>query len=171
MRPTHLFALALSLAALACQSSPRVVQGDPAKRHSLFSAITSLEGRWKTTDPHAPPQYTEFEVTSAGSAVRETMMPGEESEMINMYSLDGDSLVLTHYCAGGNQPRMRATSVENGRMAFVADGVADLKSEDEVYMGSMTLVIKGPDQIEQRWRALKDGTLEDEMVIALTRVK
>ena len=27
--------------------------------------------------------------------------------MINMYHMDGDDLVLTHYCAGGNQPTMK----------------------------------------------------------------
>lgn len=171
MRPTHLFALALSLAAFACQSTPRVVHGDPARRYSLLSTLSALEGRWKTTEPHGQAQSTEFTVTSAGSAVREVMMPGEESEMVNMYALDGDALVLTHYCAGGNQPRMRATSVEHGRMSFVADGVADLKSEDEVYMGAMTLVIVDRENIEQHWRALRGGALDHEMVIKLTRVE
>ncbi len=44
------------------------------------------------------------------------MYPGMEHEMTNMYTLDGNTLVMTHYCAGGNQPRMRATGVENGRV-------------------------------------------------------
>jgi hypothetical protein len=45
--------------------------------------------------------------SAGGSVVMETMMAGTDYEMINMYHLDGDDLVLTHYCAGGNQPTMR----------------------------------------------------------------
>ena len=49
----------------------------------------------------------DFKISAAGTVVMETMGPGSEHEMINMYHLDGDDLVLTHYCAGGNQPTMR----------------------------------------------------------------
>ena len=41
----------------------------------------------------------EFRVTSAGSVVQETMFPGSDHEMVNMYSVDGDKLLMTHYCA------------------------------------------------------------------------
>ena len=68
----------------------------------------------------------EFRVSSNGSAVRELMYPGTEHEMTNMYTLEGNTLVMTHYCAGGNQPHMRASKFENGRLAFEPDGVSDL---------------------------------------------
>jgi len=32
--------------------------------------------------------------------------------MISVYHLDGDRLILTHYCEVGNQPRMQATSFD-----------------------------------------------------------
>jgi hypothetical protein len=46
----------------------------------------------------------DFRVSAAGTVVMETMGPDSEYEMINMYHLDGDELVLTHYCSSGNQP-------------------------------------------------------------------
>ena len=49
----------------------------------------------------------EFKTSAAGTVVMETMNPGTGHEMINMYHVDGDDLLLTHYCAGNNQPRMR----------------------------------------------------------------
>lgn len=178
MTPTRPIALCLALAASAsfagaCRSAstPIVVKADAAKREALFSAIAALDGRWQGQAPDGQTQFTDFAVIAAGSAVRENMMPGEEHEMTNMYTLDGNSLVMTHYCAGGNQPRMRATSVENGRIEFRADGVSDLKSPDELYMGSMTLVILDDDRIEERWRALKAGELDHELTIEMTRVK
>jgi hypothetical protein len=172
MKLTHRLAVALALTALACQSTstPNVVQADAAKRDRLLSAVSALEGRWRGASPDGQTQYTEFAVTSAGSVVREVMMPGEEHEMVNMYALDGNSLVMTHYCAGGNQPRMRATSIEDGRMSFVADGVSDLKAKDEIYMGAMTLEIVDEGRIVQHWSALKGGEPDHEMVIEMTRV-
>ena len=38
--------------------------------------------------------------------------PGTGHAMTTVYHLDGRDLVLTHYCMGGNQPRMRAKTTE-----------------------------------------------------------
>jgi hypothetical protein len=179
MHTRTLSATLLSLLALACQSTapdtsgdaPRVVDVDPAQREALFAAVRSLEGKWQSEGPDGEPSYSTFEVTSAGSAVREVMLPGTEHEMTNMYTLDGNELVMVHYCAGGNQPIMRADSFEDGRLVFRSAGVRDLKAADEVYMGSMTLVVIDADKVEQQWVALKGGEVEHEMTIALERVK
>jgi len=169
-------ALTLSLATLACQSTspdpaPGAVAADPARRAALFDAVSSLEGEWQSVGPDGNPAFTVFEVTSAGSAVRERMMPGTPHEMTNMYTLDGGELVMTHYCAGGNQPTMSADSIDDGAIAFRSVDVRDLKAPDEVYMGEMTLVLVDEDSVEQHWRALKGGVVDHELVIALERVK
>ncbi len=172
MRTPQLAAIALSLFAAACAGArPALVAADPAVRGPLLSAVSSLEGRWQGAGPYGEPGTTVFAVSSAGTAVRELMLVGSEHEMTNMYTLDGNELVLTHYCAGGNQPRMRAGAVENGRLVFRSDGVADLKQADEVYMGELTLVRVDDDHLEQHWRAFKAGELDHEMVIALERAR
>lgn len=173
MRLTAILAASLSLAAIACQSTstPDIVRVDAASRDVLLTAVSALEGRWVGPEHEGRPQVSEFAVIAEGSAVREIMHPGDTYEMTNMYALDGNSLVMTHYCAGGNQPRMRASALTNGRIVFRTDGVSDLKSEDEVYMGAMTLVIVDDDHIEQRWSALKAGEPDHDMVIKLTRVR
>jgi len=170
MRTLLLVAL---FAATACQSgSPAIVEADPAQRAELFGPVAALEGSWNGTHPMSgEATVTEFHVSSNGSVVRELMMKGTEHEMTNMYSLDGNSLVLTHYCAGGNQPRMRATSVDGGQIVFAADGVSDLKERDEVYMAAMTFVILDEDHIEQHWTALKDGEVDHETVTKLERAR
>jgi hypothetical protein len=171
MIKSTVLALSLLPLALACQTTATVAPADAARRAALFGAVASLEGRWEggtPTEGLAP--LHEFRVTSAGSAVRELMFPGSEHEMTNMYTLDGDGLVMTHYCAAGNQPHMRATSIDGDAIAFRTTGVSDLKAPDEVYMGEMTLVLVDENHIEQRWRALRAGRLDDEMVFELHRV-
>lgn len=170
-------ALAAGLGSLACQSSPdslgtyTVVDADPAVRAPLMDAVAGLEGRWTGLAPDGSTGTTEFKVSSAGSAVRELMLAGTEHEMTNMYTLDGNALVMTHYCAGGNQPQMRATAIEDGRIVFEPVGVSDLKSEDDVYMGAMTLVIQDADTVEQHWSSYKAGEPDEShsMVIELKR--
>jgi hypothetical protein len=164
--------LTLALAATGCRSSAatRVVEVDPAQRAELLAAVSGLQGRWVMQTPDGP-AYTEFALTSSGSAVRETMFPGTPHEMTNMYALDGNSLVLTHYCAGGNQPRMRAERLVDGRLEFLPDGVGDLKAPDELYMGAMTLVRIDADHIEERWVAYNQGEEDHSPVFTLERVK
>ncbi|HUY92931.1 MAG TPA: hypothetical protein VMV10_29645 [Pirellulales bacterium] len=74
-------------------------------------------------------------VTSAGSAIEETLFPGGDHEMVTMYFIDGDKLLLTHYCALGNQPQMQAEPGEDAkRIAFKFVGATNLKSADELHM-------------------------------------
>lgn len=166
-------ALILVLGCVACQGTAKSHVGptDPALRKPLFDAVAALEGSWTGVAPDGTEGRTEFSVTSAGSAVRETMMPGTEHEMTNMYTLDGNGLVMTHYCAGGNQPHMRATAVEGNRIVFEPVSVSDLETEDQVYMGAMTLVLIDADHVEQHWSSYKSGEKDGghDMVIALER--
>jgi len=163
--------LALALSFTACQSSgPRVVDADPARRQALFEAVAGLEGRWQMEGPDGT-AYIEFAVTAGGSAVRETMFPGTPYEMVNMYTLDGNGLAMTHYCAAGNQPHMRADALEGDRLAFRTTGVSDLKAPDEHYMGSMTLVFVDADHVEQHWVSLNAPESEHMPAFALSRVR
>ena len=73
-----------------------------------FEKIKSLEGTWKTV-PGSPMEATiVYRAVGGGTTVQETIFPGAPHEMVTMYHLDGDTLMLTHYCAAGNQPTMRA---------------------------------------------------------------
>ena len=172
MQPLARFALVFALSAAACRTSstPRVVEADPAQRAQLLGAVSALQGRWVMDGPEGP-SYIEFALTANGSAVRETMFPGMPQEMTNMYALDGNSLVMTHYCAGGNQPRMRAEELVDGRLEFRSDGVGDFKAPDEPYMGAMTLVLLDADTIEERWTAFNQVEAGHSPAFTLKRVK
>lgn len=158
-----------SAVAVAEASAVAVVDVDPAARKALFSSVTALEGSWQGAAPDGTTGHTVFAVSSGGTLVRELMLAGTEHEMTNMYTLDGSELVLTHYCAMGNQPTMRADALEDGRLAFSFDEVADLTASDEIYMGEMTLEIVDADHIRQHWTAFKGSEPQDVMTIELTR--
>jgi hypothetical protein len=175
MKPA-LLVLPLLLAACASTShsslvNPRVVRAaSDAQKSVLVERVKALAGTWEGDRASEGPQVTTFTVSSAGSSVREVMFPGTPHEMTNMYHMDGDSLLMTHYCAMGNQPRMRATVGPNpNELRFEFDGVSNLRTPDEMYMGSMTMTIVDEDHIKQVWHHYVKGVKGEPTVIELTR--
>ncbi len=170
----------LLLGAASCQSTDssaptdgpvlKVVAADASVRAPLWAALSSLEGRWTSKTEYGDGEHV-FAVSSAGSVLREIMGPGTESEMTNMYSLDGNGVAMTHYCGAGNQPHMRAARMDGNRLVFESVSVGDLKDLGEHYMGAMTLVFVDEDHVEQHWTSITGETQLDMGVFTLTRVK
>ncbi|MFT5286934.1 MAG: hypothetical protein ACI8TQ_003109 [Planctomycetota bacterium] len=84
---------------------------------------------------------------------------------MNMYTLDGNSLVMTHYCGGGNLPTMRANALEGDQLAFEPESVLDLREGYDHYMGGITLVFTGDDTFEQHWLSFDEKTGESDTVV------
>lgn len=164
-------ALCASLLSFACGSTRSRGAPDPVLREQLLAAVRGLEGRWEVETPGGEKLVHVFSVGASGTAVREIMFPGSPQEMTNMYTLAGNQLALTHYCAMGNQPTMRADGLRGNRIEFHSTGVSDLASPDEVYMAEMTLVLVDHDHIEQHWRAFKGKKLDHETVFKLARAR
>jgi hypothetical protein len=139
----------------------------------MLNQVKALSGKWsvKGSDANMKGEIL-FAVSSNNSIVRETMFPGTPHEMTNVYHLDGPSVVMTHYCAMGNQPRMRATTGDKSQIAFHCDSVTNMTSAGEMYMGEMTLTFKDKDHVSETWRHTKDGKKADAAdVFELTREK
>ncbi|MCC6678425.1 MAG: hypothetical protein IT436_14915 [Phycisphaerales bacterium] len=188
-RSARLIIPALSLLAAAGIASFAIALEPPAKdaaattpttptkaAPTLLDPIKALAGEWDMTDDAGKTQLgSVFRVVAAGSAVCETMMPGTPYEMVNMYHLDGpDTLVITHYCAVGNQPRMTGHAPKTpGTYEFTikdaAKDVSNLASPDGMYMGQLTLIIKDQDHIVQDWVHTDKGKPGGKVSFELTR--
>jgi hypothetical protein len=99
----------------------------PAKdQHPGLERLKKLAGTWVAADKDGKPTdqvVSVIKVTSAGSAVQETLFPGQPHEMVSIYYRVGADLVMTHYCALGNQPpagrtwtRPRTNTCTKGRL-------------------------------------------------------
>ena len=85
----------------------------PYDADAAFEALKTLEGEWVSQSSSGTTSEVLFEVTAAGSALIKTFSPGTPNEMVTVYHLDGSDLLLTHYCAVGNQPKMRFVESES----------------------------------------------------------
>jgi hypothetical protein len=164
----------LSLAALAgCASGPtHVNEATPAQKAALLDRVKSHQGTWEATDEKGQKHVSSvFSVSSGGSAVREILLPGTEHEMTNVYHMDGSSLMMTHYCAVGNQPHLRATEGAPTQIAFHCDSVSNYTVKDGTYMGQMVLTFKDQDHIVEEWTSFTPGEKPNTMSFALARKK
>ena len=128
---------------------------------SKLDALKKLAGDWVQVGDDGKPTdkvVTTYRLTAGGSAVEETLFGGTDHEMITLYHMDGDDLVLTHYCVAGNQPRMKAEKqVDRNKLVFKCAGGTNLKSENDEHMHRATIVFKDDDHIQSAWEEFKDG--------------
>jgi hypothetical protein len=175
---TGILGAAIMACACGCQGNraamPRAAVVRPAseaQQRELLDRVKTLEGTWELADHEGEPMLTVFKVSSAGSAVREIMLPGSGHEMTNMYHMDGPTLVMTHYCAVGNQPRMRAHAADGDSITFRFDSVTNRTSADQTYMGEMRLVFVDKDTIREEWMHFPRGDGEGQAIFELKRKK
>ncbi len=141
--------------------------GDGAgSAQAAFDRLKGLEGTWQGTTSGGGEGEGEatvthvFEVSAAGTVVMETMNPDvPDHEMINMYHLDGEELVLTHYCASGNQPKMKLVRPQaaDNDLRFDFTGGTNLDPAKDVHIHAAHLVLVDADTLKSAWTGYKDG--------------
>jgi hypothetical protein len=117
------FRLSIALMAL---STVAFAQSDaqPSAAQKSFDQIKNLAGSWEGRISTVPPQaeidgklmQVSLRVTSMGNAlVHEMTGDGRPDHPVTMVYLDGDRLLLTHYCDAGNRPRMVGKTSPDGK--------------------------------------------------------
>ena len=139
--------------------------------HPGLEKLKKLAGEWVALDDKGKPTsqvVSVFKVTAAGSAVHETILPGTPHEMVSVYHLDGKDLVLTHYCAFGNQPRMKldpAGKANELKFAFAGGTNLDPAKDMHMHEGSITLI--DDDHIEWTWCGYNNGKPADDHKVSM----
>jgi hypothetical protein len=101
----------------------------------------ALVGEWITTNAASRTIKVSYRVISGGSALLETFTTASGKETATVYHTDGDGLMLTHYCAQGNQARLRATEAAPQRIVFTLESATNVKPDQGV-MNEMILTFK-----------------------------
>ena len=123
-----------------------------AATHPGLERLKKLAGTWVMIGKDGKPTdqvVSVVKVTAAGSAVHETLFPGQPHEMISVYHRDGADLVMTHYCSLGNQPRMKADpNSPPNQIRFRFAGGTNLDPAKDKHMHEGTITITDNDHIE-----------------------
>jgi hypothetical protein len=137
-----------------------------------FERMKALVGDWTgqgVGEGHNEKVKISYALTGAGSALVETMQMGDHGDMVTVYHADGDSVMMTHYCATGNQPRMRAKGGDK-ELAFAFVDATNLASPDAMHMHDLKVTFADSDHITQEW-TMSAGGKKMPVTFQLTRTK
>lgn len=139
-----------------------------------FQKMKQLAGNWEgTVDMGQGPQKitASYRVTSAGSALVETVFEGTPNEMVTIYHDDKDQrLSLTHYCGLNNQPKMVLIGNRENALEFDLAQDAPIDASHEPHMHALTLTFSGKNEMQQHWTQFAQGEKMKVVVIAFKRV-
>ncbi len=123
-----------------------------------FEQLKALAGSWEGT-VDGQPLHVSLRVTSMGNALMHEMKGAGPDDPITLFHLDGDRLVLTHYCDAGNQPHMAATISPDGKtIVFNFVDATNLLSSQMGHMQRVTFTFFDPDHHTEKWEfAMADG--------------
>jgi hypothetical protein len=134
-----------------------------------FDEMKSLTGSWEGKNSQGEPVQVTYRMTAGGSALMSEIV-GHGENMISMINFDGPNrLLLTHYCAVGNQPRMQASAASDGKtITFNFLDATNLDNPQSGHMDHVVIAMLGPDHHTEEW-VLTDHGKEMKQVFDLTR--
>jgi hypothetical protein len=134
-----------------------------------FDALKTLQGSWTGKTSGGMPVSVSFRMTAGDTTLMSEIHMGEE--MMSMIHMDGDRLLLTHYCGAGNQPRMQASlSPDQKTVVFDFVDATNLDSPKAGHMHRAVFTILASDHHTEEWDFIEDGK-DQKTIFDLKRAK
>ncbi len=171
---THLFLIAnLLLTSTAAHAAD--ASGNPATvidSTAAFARLQTLAGEWQA-DTAMGKARVSYESIAAGTSLVEREAIANMPVMITVYHMDGDRLMLEHYCASGNQPRMEARSFnpETGELSFRFLDATNLANKGAAHMHNATFRLIDNDHLTAAWELFEGGKRKSVENFEYTRVR
>ncbi len=154
-RRTATLALAGAAALALAAGAPLAAE---TKANPAWERMKSLVGTWEGHEGSQPVSVT-YTLVSNGTSLMESLNGEHDMNMVTMYAPDGDAVVATHYCAIGNQPRMRAAASTNPTATKVDFQFVDVTNvkDGETVMRRLVVTFQDADHFQQAWTARSNG--------------
>lgn len=153
---------------LTIMSVSVLAQADDTK----FPGLQDIVGVWKLTEP-ASEQEKNFRLNyhfiSRDSALVEVYGDPAKQTTETIFHRDGEKLLATHYCARGNQPRLKASKLGSKNIEFTFQDITNLKNKNDPYMVRMKYTFIDKDHFQKEEVYLVGGR-EESSTMSLIRV-
>jgi hypothetical protein len=160
------------LLTMASFSAEKPASPDASKQ--AYERLKALEGKWVGTSTKGWKEQIQYNVIAGGSAVEERSFDAHPGEtMLTLFHMDGDRLMLTHYCAAKNQPRLLATNIspDGKTIEFTFLDATNLPSRDKGHMDKAVFHFLDDAHFTNRWTWYQDGKEKWLEEITMERVK
>jgi hypothetical protein len=168
MRFTLTAFTALTIAAPALPVSA-AAQSKVSPAAQAFARLKDLAGQWAFRDsldggtasgrPEVVTGTVSYELVSNYTTIQERVHGPDHgtANMISMIRLDGDRLVLDHYCSSGTQPRLVSRGLEDHQIRFVFESGTGLASPAAGRIHAATFSFRPDGGFESRWTWKEPG--------------
>lgn len=143
-----LSALAI-LAPVAGQASPPPAAPATTEKvaaEGAFAQLTGMVGTWRPADKPQSPLRIRFYLTAGGTVLVESWEARGRPHSLTLYHRDGETLLATHYCPQGNQPRLVLSGRDAGGLHFVFRDATDLDPAKESHQHDLWFDLSDPDR-------------------------
>src|SRR5215469_3792962 len=124
---------------------------------STFERLQTLNGTWEGKSSQGDPLRVTFRQTSGGTAIL-SELTGKGEDMITMFHMDNNRVLMTHYCSAGNQPRMQASMSPDGKtITFTFVDATNLATPKSGHMNSLVITMPDADHHSEDWTFAADG--------------
>lgn len=175
--------LAVSTHAQSKKGQPKAVEGSPETvvydAQSAMAFLTTTSGNWGSASgqhehggaaPAGNRGLVSVKTKAAGSAVVHTYAQGTPGEMETVFHMDGDQLLLTHYCALQNAPVLKFVKTNKpGELKFEFLGGTNFDPKVDAHLHESTFQIMDKDTIEQRSTVFANDKPQPELKAILHR--
>jgi hypothetical protein len=125
-----------------------------------FDQLKTMEGIWEGKTDAGQPVKVTYHLVSGGLTV---MSEASEDSMVTMYYLDGDRLLMTHFCGAGNQPRMVGKMSPDGKaLDFSYLDATNLATPQTGHMHHAHFTFADGNHYSEQWTFAQDGKEETE---------
>jgi len=122
-----------------------------------FDSMKALEGTWVGKSASGATAEVTYRVMSGGTALMADQKFGDEA-MTSMFYVQGDTLLMTHYCPSNNQPRMKATVSPDGKtVLFDFVDATNLPGPQAGHMHRALYVFADADRYSEDWTWKQEG--------------
>ena len=145
--------LIIALVILAQPSFALSVQAKASVNHvtqptidagSALAEMRQMVGLWKPADKPQSPLRIRFYLTADDTVLVESWEVRGQPHSLTLYHLDGASLLATHYCPQGNQPRLRLMGRDASGLHFALRDVTDLDPASETHQHDLWIDLANP---------------------------
>ena len=138
---------------------------------AAYARLKTLVGNWEADTPMGRSRVS-YTLIAGGTSLVERETGDQMPEMLTVYYLDGDRLLLTHYCMAGNQPRMQAQSyrADSGEVVFKFLDATNLPNPGAGHMHNATIRVPDHDHFSAEWEFYEGGQKKMAHAAQYTRV-
>jgi hypothetical protein len=109
-----------------------------------FAQLTRMVGTWRPANQPRSSLRIRFYLTAGGTVIVESWEARGQPHSLTLYHRDGQTLLATHYCPQGNQPRLALAGRDGSRLHFAFRDATDLEPATESHQHDLWFDLTDP---------------------------